>query len=97
MNPSDVLSHLPSVGQVVMPLVYTLQYLARKLSIQLRVLDGVDAYPILSEIVPQLPRAETGNVISIAIKALPVPDDTVSWEQNKFRWRTVKQAPLLKV
>jgi hypothetical protein len=30
MNPSDVLSHLPSVGQVVMPLVYTLQYLCEK-------------------------------------------------------------------
>lgn len=69
--------------EMAIPFVAALQYLVRRLSIQLRVLSEVEACPVLSDIVPQLPiqRSEKGETISLTFKALPIPDDSVSWEQ----------------
>lgn len=69
--------------EVAIPFVAALQFQVRRLSVQLRVLDGVEAFPVLSDIVPQLPfqRPEKGQTVSLTFNVLPIPDDSVAWEQ----------------
>lgn len=83
IEPNDLPNYIPKMEPTIAPVVLALQYYVRQMSIQLRVLDRIDAYPILSEIVPQIisPQAAKSDVIDVVIKALPMPDDTVSWEQ----------------
>jgi len=80
----EMLRKLEKVPFIAGPLICALQVIVRKLCIQLRVLNRMDAYPVFSEIVPQIPLRvpeRTEDVINITINALPVPDETVSWEQ----------------
>jgi len=79
----EMLPHLDSVPFVFGPMFLILQLMTRKISIQLRVLNGIDAYPVFSEIVPGITVQGTkaSDVIDVVIKALPIPDDTVPWEQ----------------
>ncbi len=58
-------------------------YFTRLFSIQLRELDGLEAYPILPADIPssENPESTKGEVIKIVLSALPVPDDQTSWEQ----------------
>ncbi len=58
------------------------EYIARLVSIQLRLLDSMDAYPILSSL-PHVPNAsvQKTDIVRIVLDTLPIPDDSVSWEQ----------------
>jgi len=89
MTTAEMLTYFPNVEPVIAPLVFTLQHLARKLSVQLRILDQVEAFPVFSGIVPRLPfpQAAKSDVIEVSIKALPLPDDNVPWEQI-FEYRS---------
>lgn len=60
-------------------------YEARRISVQLRELDNIQAFPILlSDFYSvQKEQADKTDVVEIVLKALPVPDDSVSWEQLK--------------
>lgn len=58
------------------------EYRIRRCSALLRSLDNLDAYPILSGLNSlEAPVAEKSDVIEIALTAIPVPEDSVSWEQ----------------
>lgn len=69
--------------EMAIPFVAALQYQVRRLSVQLRVLNGVEACPVLSDIVPQLPlqRPEKSETVAVTFNALPIPDESVPWEQ----------------
>jgi hypothetical protein len=56
---------------------------ARYFSVQLRVLDNMDSYPVLSGLIPAIQERNSSkdNVIQIVLNALPVPDDSTPWEQ----------------
>jgi len=56
---------------------------ARFVSLQLRVFDEMDAYPVLSAPIPQAssPSGKKGDVLHIGLNALPIPDGSTSWEQ----------------
>ncbi len=58
-------------------------YMTRILSIELRELYSVDAYPILATSISSNKKSEANknDVVEIVLKALPVPDDETSWEQ----------------
>lgn len=58
-------------------------YLARLVSIQLRVQNSMDAQPILdSDFCLGIDEGATKtDVIDVVLKSLPVPDDLVAWEQ----------------
>jgi|ERR1043166_175192 hypothetical protein len=58
-------------------------YLARLVSIQLRMLDSLDAHPILDSDVSLMSDAEPTrtDVVDAVRGHLPVPDDSVAWEQ----------------
>jgi hypothetical protein len=58
-------------------------YYTRGISIQLRELNGLDAYPILALDIPTSVRkpAGTHDIIDITFNALPVPDENTPWEQ----------------
>jgi hypothetical protein len=79
----EMLPHLSQLPFVIGPLVGILQLMIRKMSIQLKVLNNMDAYPIFSEMIPAILVEQTKKceVIEIAIKSLPMPDDSVPWEQ----------------
>ena len=79
----EMLPHLDQLPSVIGPAFCALQLIVRKLSIQLRVLNGMDAYPVFSEIFPVIPfpHDRKCEVVEVVIKALPLPDDSVSWEQ----------------
>jgi len=79
----EMLPHLSQLPFVIGPLVGILQLMTRKISIQLRVLNGMDAHPVFSEIIPGIPfqSSKICDVIEVAIEALPMPDDSVPWEQ----------------
>lgn len=69
--------------EVAASFLFAFQHHIRRLSVQLRVLNGMEAYPVLSDLVPQLPlqRSEKSETVSVTFNALPTPDDTVPWEQ----------------
>jgi hypothetical protein len=80
----SVESRMEQLPFIVGPVICAFQLIVRKLSIQLRVLDKMDACPVFSDIVPPIPlEASERNaaVVDVVINALPVPDETVSWEQ----------------
>lgn len=58
-------------------------YLARLVSIQLRVLDSADAHPILDSDDSLMSGAGTtrAGVVDAVLGCLPVPDDSAPWEQ----------------
>lgn len=55
----------------------------RSVSIELRELYQVEAYPLLSNVSlsPIKSQGEKTDVIQIVLKSLPIPDDLTSWEQ----------------
>ena len=55
----------------------------RYMAIQLRELDKVDAYPVYYKEPPseQKHEASKTDIVQIALNALPVPDESTSWEQ----------------
>jgi hypothetical protein len=63
--------------EVAIPFIAALQFQVRRLSVQLRVINGVEACPILSDIVPQLPlqRPEKSETVDVTFKALPIPEN----------------------
>lgn len=78
----ELLPHVDQVPTIVGPLVVAFQLICRKLSVQLRLLNRMDAYPVFSEMFPPIPlqASAKSDVVEIAINALPLPDDTVPWE-----------------
>jgi len=60
-----------------------LQYMVRRVSVQLRITESVDAFPVLPlTFLPHAPsHADRGELIRLSLNALPVPDDTTPWEQ----------------
>jgi hypothetical protein len=58
------------------------EFRLRRCSTLLRSLENVDAYPILSGLNSlEAPFVEKRDVIEITLKAIPVPQDSVAWEQ----------------
>lgn len=59
------------------------EYWARAVSIQLRELNSLDAYPLLSGMSysAQESLIEKSQVVQIVVNNLPTPQDSVSWEQ----------------
>lgn len=64
-------------------LILGYDYFARGISIQLRELKGLDAYPILLLDIPSPERktSSTHDIVDITLNALPIPDDNTPWEQ----------------
>lgn len=59
---------------------------AREISIQLRLLKGMDAYPVLSSLIPPADQTNKGTVTQIVLNEFPVPDDQTPWEHiEEFR------------
>src|SRR6266446_4730828 len=57
-----------------------LEYLARGISVQLRELANMDAYPIVTSQIHSS-HADKSDIVHIIINVLPIPDDSVPWEQ----------------
>jgi hypothetical protein len=55
----------------------------RAYAVQLRELNDMDAYPVLPISIPSIKeeRADKGAIIQIALTALPIPDESMPWEQ----------------
>jgi hypothetical protein len=83
IEPEELHNYLPHIEPILAPTFIVLQYFVRLLSLQLRVIHGVEAYPVLSEIVPQIPipRPNKCDVVDVVINALPIPGDSTPWEQ----------------
>lgn len=83
IEPDELDNYLPRIGPMVAPFIFTFQYYVRRMSVQLRVLDRMDAYPLISDIIPQMPISQPRkcDIINVTLNALPIPDDTVPWEQ----------------
>ena len=83
ITPDEFEYLLNNIEPAVVPMFIALQLLVRQISVRLRVIDGMGAYPILSQVVPQMPTQQTEKheVIDVVIKTLPIPDETTSWEQ----------------
>lgn len=80
----EMLAKLDGIAAIFGPFVVVMQLITRKISVQLRVLNGIDACPLFSQIVPPIPLQtpeKTVDVVHLTINSLPVPDETVSWEQ----------------
>lgn len=58
-------------------------HLTRASSIILRETQGLDAYPVLSNIIPiaRNSNAVKSDIFHIVLNSLPIPDDTTPWEQ----------------
>jgi hypothetical protein len=58
-------------------------YLTRMISIELRELHHLDAFPVLSAGIPDCIKgqANKGHVVEVVLNALPTPDESTSWEQ----------------
>jgi hypothetical protein len=83
IEPDKMDSYSPKIEPVVAPFIFTFQYYVRRMCVQLRVIDGMDAYPVISDIIPQMPipQSQKCDVIDVTLNSLPIPDDTVPWEQ----------------
>lgn len=55
----------------------------RRISVQLRLVESLDAYPILSGAIriTQKENCAKQDVVRLVLNKLPVPDESVSWEQ----------------
>jgi hypothetical protein len=62
---------------------------ARELSLQLRLVKGFDAYPVLSSFISPMPMAQQedkATVVQIVLQEFPVPDERTAWERiEEFR------------
>jgi hypothetical protein len=60
-----------------------IQHQTRMFSIELREIDGLDAYPLLSANIPIAADAlpTKADVVRIALNSLPSPDESTPWEQ----------------
>jgi hypothetical protein len=59
---------------------------AREISIQLRLLKGIDAYPVLSSLVPLVDQTSKDTVTQVVLNEFPVPDEQTPWEHiEEFR------------
>lgn len=61
---------------------------AREICIQLRILKGLDAYPVLSSLIPSRDTNQSckATVVQIVLNEFPVPNEQTPWEQiNEFR------------
>lgn len=60
---------------------------ARELSLQLRLLKGFDAYPVLSSFISSMGEEDNkSTVVQIVLQEFPVPDEQTAWEQiDEFR------------
>ena len=60
---------------------------AREMSLQLRILKGLDAYPVLSSFIsPAVKPNDKSTVIEVVLREFPVPDEQTPWEQiEEFR------------
>ena len=70
----------------------------RYTAIQLRELGRVDAYPVYYTELPsgQKQEADKTDIVQIALNALPVPDESTSWEQiAEYRSDTDSQSKFL--
>jgi hypothetical protein len=84
IEPHEINDYLSKMNQdVAISFVIVFQHYIRRLSVQLRVLKGMEAYPVLSDLIPQLPlqQPKKNETVSVTFNALPMPDDSVSWEQ----------------
>jgi hypothetical protein len=65
------------------PLMFYSEYEARCASISLRELDNMNAYPLLTRPLPSLLNLPSfkNEVVTITLNLLPVPDESVPWEQ----------------
>jgi hypothetical protein len=64
-------------------LVLASDYSVRGISIELRLLEGLDTYPMLLGSIPpakQFQSTSVGDVVEITFKALPVPEENTPWE-----------------
>jgi hypothetical protein len=59
------------------------EYLARAMSIQLRLTKNLDAYPVLNGGLPSASdnQVNYSDVVTIVLNSFPTPEDSVSWEQ----------------
>jgi hypothetical protein len=61
---------------------------AREMSFKLRLLHGLDAYPILSSFITEMDDHQTDKdmVLQIVLNQFPIPDDVTPWEHiDEFR------------
>jgi hypothetical protein len=62
---------------------------ARELSLQLRLVKGFDAYPVLSSFILPMPmgqQEDKATVVQIVLQECPVPDERTAWERiEEFR------------
>ena len=59
------------------------EFFVRRVSVQLRLLNNLDAYPILPtelSVIQETP-ATRQEILQIVLTSLPIPDGSVSWEQ----------------
>jgi hypothetical protein len=74
---------MPTINQIMEKLEVSSEHLARAMSIQLREQDELNALPVLNGkmTAPKRSSVAQEDVIQIVLDALPVPDDSVSWEE----------------
>jgi hypothetical protein len=80
---NDSLIKLVESEEFKSSMVLAFDYYTRGLSIQLRILEGLDTYPVLLGSIPPANQPNTSSVndvIEITLKALPVPDEDTPWE-----------------
>lgn len=90
VEPDEIPQYLSKVGpEVAASFTLALRYHARSVGVQLRTLYGMDAYPVFSDLTPQIPlqQSEKCDTVNITLNALPVPDESVPWEQI-FEYRS---------
>jgi hypothetical protein len=90
IEPHEINDYLSKMNQeVAVSFVIVFQHFIRRLSIQLRVLNGIEAYAVLSDLIPQLSlqQPKKNETVSLTFNALPMPDDSVPWEQI-FEYRS---------
>ena len=56
---------------------------ARKAAIQLRLFKNLDAYPVLSFLIPAFDSGDTtkDNILQIVLNEFPIPDELTPWDQ----------------
>lgn len=84
-DPSSYEEVVKETLRTVPPMLYYSQYEARCVSVYLQELESMDAYPVLSNTftLPQLFNLPSikKDIVNITLNSLPVPDDSVPWEQ----------------
>jgi hypothetical protein len=62
---------------------FNVQHMLRRVSVQLRLLESVDAYPIFPTgfLSPAISQVGKSEVVQLSLNALPMPDESTPWEQ----------------